>query len=416
MFLLKHHSELPSDILIKIESKYTRWFSQLSQEAEQEMHDARRPKELALPLLGSFDAVLHLNILDYDLPEIYGYLLAMFKKLKVMDILKVTPSQMLDFLIDVQERYQDTPYHSFRHGCDVLMMLYSNYMELMRNRAVEGEFDFIMELEIAVIFIAAICHDAGHNGRNNDFHERTKSPLTTRFEKNTSYLEALSVDITLELIEKHRLFHAFTSMEEQCMIHEWIETAILLTDMKHHHDLLKMAKILRDMFDHANLSPKQRLALACVLLHAADISNPIRPWRISKQWSDLVVQEFYAQGDDEREAGFPKISPGMDRMQNTQASTGVRFNNIVKEYFEQVAAILALPSLSSHYNDIDDTQDDPTTTTTKGVNLKHRKMMSLPAGTLSIPSNSNHRKNEPKIRPLPIVRTTSHSSFLFSPP
>jgi hypothetical protein len=30
-------------------------------------------------------------------------------------------------------------------------------------------------------------------------------------------------------------------------------------------------------------------------LHSADISNPCKPWEISKVWSDLVLQEFFNQ-------------------------------------------------------------------------------------------------------------------------
>merc|ERR1711871_679396 len=49
-----------------------------------------------------------------------------------------------------------------------------------------------------------------------------------------------------------------------------------------------------------------------VFMHAADISNPVKPFHICKSWAWLVIDEFFAQGDKEKELGLP-ISPMMDR-------------------------------------------------------------------------------------------------------
>jgi hypothetical protein len=49
-----------------------------------------------------------------------------------------------------------------------------------------------------------------------------------------------------------------------------------------------------------------------ILLHCADISNPYKPFQICAKWADLVSQEFFSQGDKERELGID-ISPMMDR-------------------------------------------------------------------------------------------------------
>jgi hypothetical protein len=32
-----------------------------------------------------------------------------------------------------------------------------------------------------------------------------------------------------------------------------------------------------------------------VMLHAADISNPIKPWAVYEKWADLVMEEFFLQ-------------------------------------------------------------------------------------------------------------------------
>ncbi|VEL32427.1 unnamed protein product [Protopolystoma xenopodis] len=61
--------------------------------------------------------------------------------------------------------------------------------------------------------------------------------------------------------------------------------------------------------EHAS---KQALALKC-----ADISNPCRKWEVYVSWVALVTEEFFRQGDREREYNLP-IAPTMDRYATTK--------------------------------------------------------------------------------------------------
>jgi hypothetical protein len=89
-----------------------------------------------------------------------------------------------------------------------------------------------------------------------------------------------------------------------------------------------------------DLDDKQRQSFCNILLHAADISNTVRPWPVCQQWSDLVIQEFFRQGDAEKNHGLP-VSPGMDRDESTQHSVSLKFSDfVVKPYFEAFAEFL----------------------------------------------------------------------------
>jgi hypothetical protein len=79
------------------------------------------------------------------------------------------------------------------------------------------------------------------------------------------------------------------------------------------------------------------------ILHAADISNPAKAWNISKKWSDLVVQEFFAQGDVEKAEQLP-VSMNMDRSRSFQDEISLNFNDfMVAPFF--FALLNALPKL-----------------------------------------------------------------------
>ncbi|KAF9109123.1 High affinity cAMP-specific and IBMX-insensitive 3',5'-cyclic phosphodiesterase 9A [Mortierella sp. AM989] len=98
-----------------------------------------------------------------------------------------------------------------------------------------------------------------------------------------------------------------------------------------------------------DLTPELRQSFANCLLHAADISNAVKPWEICKHWSDLVVQEFFRQGDIEKSQNLP-VSPNMDRAQYNQPQISLGFSDyVVQSYFESFVEFLpeAAPFLTT---------------------------------------------------------------------
>lgn len=55
-----------------------------------------------------------------------------------------------------------------------------------------------------------------------------------------------------------------------------------------------------------------QLVLLEVCLHTIDVSNAARPWNAYRRWTRRIVDEFYQQGDAERQAGIP-VTSIMDR-------------------------------------------------------------------------------------------------------
>lgn len=103
---------------------------------------------------------------------------------------------------------------------------------------------------------------------------------------------------------------------------------ILYTDYSYHNNLVKEVSTIydvnSDLFElslgmfHANDSdfPAKELVdtfrsaevkkiLRHVFLHFADISNPSKPFYVCKKWAMLVIEEFFAQGDKEKQLNIP---------------------------------------------------------------------------------------------------------------
>ena len=75
--------------------------------------------------------------------------------------------------------------------------------------------------------------------------------------------------------------------------------------------------------DDAPRGADARLAAMKALVHVADLSNAARPPRLAGMWTRAVYDEFYKQGDAERELGLD-MSPLCDRAAVAIAESQVR--------------------------------------------------------------------------------------------
>lgn len=153
-----------------------------------------------------------------------------------------------------------------------------------------------------------------------------------------SILESYSVDLTVELIKKHKLDKKHKEMNDI------LTDLILSTDMAYHPKLQQEAHQLFNTWSQLTATThtfpsKDRLSLSRILLHTADISNTARPWSISKQWSDLIVKEIYNQGDEEKKLKLT-LSAGMDRDVCSQKSITLKFAEMIQPFFESLVSLL----------------------------------------------------------------------------
>lgn len=63
------------------------------------------------------------------------------------------------------------------------------------------------------------------------------------------------------------------------------------------------------------------------MVHCADLSNPTKPLDLYRQWTDRIMDEFFHQGDTERERGM-EISPMCDKHTASVERTQVEITQI----------------------------------------------------------------------------------------
>merc|ERR1719217_1178675 len=96
--------------------------------------------------------------------------------------------------------------------------------------------------------------------------------------------------------------------------------AILHTDMMHHFGMVKDLGMLYQMhsdvfevgdpdadpdYEEALSSAENKSLAMNMFLHFSDVGNPCHPWEICSKWAWLVLDEFFAQGDQEKTLGIP---------------------------------------------------------------------------------------------------------------
>ena len=254
------------------------------------------------------------------------------------------------------------PYHNIVHLVDVLQTCAAFLGEF-------GASKLVNETDILALFLAALVHDIGHPGLSNAYQVHAETPLALRY-NDISVLEHHHCALAFEMFQdsKSNIFLDVTP-ELRKSVRKSIINLVLSTDMMTHftlyeelndcvaHHFYPLATI--GQMEAVVLPEKDRMIILRSLLHAADISNPAKIWSTSKKWSDLVVEEFFAQGDLEKLNQLP-VSTNMDRNNSHQDEISLSFSDfIVAPFF--LTLLKALPRLGKAVKNLDSNRRQWTT-------------------------------------------------------
>ncbi|CAO1301859.1 unnamed protein product [Diamesa serratosioi] len=247
----------------------------------------------------------------YDLLNRYG----------IIHKFKVSPTTLETFLSRIEEGYCrfKNPYHNNLHAADVAQTVHHVLCQT-------GLMHWLTDLEIFATLVAALIHDYEHTGTTNNFHVMSGSDSAMLYNDRA-------------VLENHHISAAFRVLkDDDCNILQnlsrdefrelrtLIIDMVLATDMSFHFQQLKNMKNLLTLADPVVEKTK---ALSLVL-HCCDISHPAKQWDLHHKWTMLLLEEFFRQGDLERELGLP-FSPLCDRNNTLVAESQIGFIEFIVE-------------------------------------------------------------------------------------
>ena len=292
-------------------------------------------------------------------PDALSYLVTkFFTENDLFEEAKIEQQVLWEFARKIQSGYLPNPYHNGIHAIDVCQTI--NFFVSKCNFEEIGD---LSPMETAIMYVAGMIHDYEHPGRNNAFQMSTRSTFAITYNGNST-----KVNLDQSVLENHHVAASYLVMsqepsmnifakysrEEYSRARERMVSLVLATDMALHFS--DVAKI-KGRLSTSEFDPKGKDKSLCMesLVHAADISNPIKPFDLYFLWTERILEEFWAQGDEERNQGFA-ISYLMDRYTTNMAKSQIGFIDvIVFPLYEAVGQFL--PELKTFFRNFEENKE-----------------------------------------------------------
>ena len=237
--------------------------------------------------------------------ELVIAVLRMFIDAKYLTRFNINYRVLCKFVIAVKNNYRQVIYHNWRHALNVAQSMYAI---LRKTNNLNG---IISELHGMALIVACLCHDLDHRGTNNQFQQTEQNALQHLY--GSSIMEYHHVNQFLMILNFHgcNIFSGLSEEQRQDALSA-VRTAILDTDLGNHFKI--RGKFVNSVEQGSvNLQDKEeQKCLNSFLMTACDLSAITKPWRVQKRVAELVAQEFFYQGDLEREKGN-QVPEMMDR-------------------------------------------------------------------------------------------------------
>ena len=256
----------------------------------------------------------------FELKDIIGYNNVLpFAGRLILENLGLIDEEILNvdkldqFLISVSNQYkQDVLYHNCLHGTDVTQ---SCYMFFSHSNA--EKISKTNVLDLLSIFISALGHDIGHPGLTNTFHINDSTDMAITY-NDISVLENFHASTLFKTIRKSQtnIFDKLTTIDYK-IIRKRMISEILATDMANHGKVVSLIKskisISEDGKDfklnlltgNEQTKNDEQQCLLDFIIHLADLAHNTRLFSISLKWVSLLSEEFWRQGDLEKQRNLP---------------------------------------------------------------------------------------------------------------
>uniref|UniRef100_A0A9J8BGM1 Phosphodiesterase n=1 Tax=Cyprinus carpio carpio TaxID=630221 RepID=A0A9J8BGM1_CYPCA len=278
---------------------------------------------------------------------------SIFQERDLLKTFKIPLDTFVTYLMTLEDHYHaDVAYHNNIHAADVTQSTHV----LLSTPALEAVFT---DLEILAAIFASAIHDVDHPGVSNQFLINTNSELALMY-NDSSVLENHHLAVGFKLLQEENcdIFQNLTKKQR----HHDVKFVVLATDMSKHMNLLADLKTMVEtkkvtssgvlLLDNYS----DRIQVLQNMVHCADLSNPTKPLQLYRQWTDRIMEEFFSQGDRERERGM-EISPMCDKHNASVEKSQVGFIDYIVHPLWETWADLVHPDAQDILDTLEDNRE-----------------------------------------------------------
>ncbi|CAH6787636.1 Pde4d [Phodopus roborovskii] len=279
-----------------------------------------------------------------------------FQERDLLKTFKIPVDTLITYLMTLEDHYHaDVAYHNNIHAADVVQSTHV----LLSTPALEAVFT---DLEILAAIFASAIHDVDHPGVSNQFLINTNSELALMY-NDSSVLENHHLAVGFKLLQEENcdIFQNLTKKQRQSL-RKMVIDIVLATDMSKHMNLLADLKTMVEtkkvtssgvlLLDNYS----DRIQVLQNMVHCADLSNPTKPLQLYRQWTDRIMEEFFRQGDRERERGM-EISPMCDKHNASVEKSQVGFIDYIVHPLWETWADLVHPDAQDILDTLEDNRE-----------------------------------------------------------
>lgn len=267
-------------------------------DVDQESEDQTLKKSKCLVQNGHKDDLssVRFPIWDYDSDGLIQTMTDIIDESGIRTHWEIPHDSLKRFLLQIRSKYQDNPYHNFRHAFCVTQIVYSLLKTLSS--------DLKMDLDSwGVLIVAAIAHDVDHPGLTNGFLVKSSDSLCVLY-GDISTLEYHHFTTLCNILHRRQNDIFINVLNRKYDLLRRIRELILVTDLAKQPDFIEMANAKLAQSQSLTAEETMKLMLKC-----ADISNEVRPVNISQPIIHSLYEEMFEQGRLEKELNLP-VTPG----------------------------------------------------------------------------------------------------------
>ncbi|XP_007549733.1 cAMP-specific 3',5'-cyclic phosphodiesterase 4B-like isoform X1 [Poecilia formosa] len=315
---------------------------------------------------------------------------AIFQERELLKTFRIPVDTFVTYVMTLEDHYHgNVAYHNSLHAADVAQSTHV----LLSTPALDAVFT---DLEILAALFAAAIHDVDHPGVSNQFLINTSERTTARASISASISASYFVPLPFtspspsssesdselalmyndeSVLENHHLAVGFKLLHlENCDIFQnltkrqrqslrkLVIDMVLATDMSKHMTLLADLKTMVEtkkvtssgvlLLDHYT----ERIQVLKNMVHCADLSNPTKPLPLYRQWTERIMEEFFRQGDKERERGM-EISAMCDKHTASVEKSQVGFIDYIVHPLWETWADLVHPDAQEILDTLEENRD-----------------------------------------------------------